>query len=181
MSAPLGPRDRVKLNHYEKIPHLGLRRHSRLSSGWVDGRIARYPPSGSPLCEVTAEQLRLHLQTGFAWHTPNQLHTVVASADQWWEALDPIFERALRAMRINVQRACQIAKQVRHIYAHPDARRLFEDTIPVLAWLSAQGWTHVILSNHVPELRAVIRHLQLGQYISQIFNSAETGYEKPHP
>ncbi len=53
--------------------------------------------------------------------------------------------------------------------------------IPTLAQLSARGWTHMILSNHVPELRSIIRHLRLEGYMSQLFNSAETGYEKPHP
>jgi putative hydrolase of the HAD superfamily len=148
--------------------------------GWT-GALLDILRQEAPLCEVTAEQLRLHLQTGFPWHAPDQPHTAVTSADQWWNALDPIFERAYRAVGISVQRACQITKQVRHFYPHPDAWRLFEDTIPALAWLSAQGWTHVILSNHVPELRSIIRHLQLGEYISRIFNSAKTGYEKPHP
>jgi putative hydrolase of the HAD superfamily len=148
--------------------------------GWT-GALLDILHQEAPLCKVTAEQLRLHLQTGFPWHTPDQSHTAVTSADQWWDALDPIFEQAFSGVGITVPRARQMAKQVRQRYPHLAAWRLFEDTIPALARLSAQGWTHVILSNHVPELRAVIRHLHLGQYISQLFNSAETGYEKPHP
>jgi len=58
---------------------------------------------------------------------------------------------------------------------------LFEDTIPTLALLTEQSWTHVVLSNHVPELPDIIYHLRLGSYIARIFTSAETGYEKPHP
>jgi putative hydrolase of the HAD superfamily len=149
--------------------------------GWT-GALFDILHQEAPLCEVTAEQLRLHLQTGFPWHTPDQPHTAVTSANQWWDALDPIFERAFsRAGMIAGQRARQMAKQVRQRYPHLASWRLFEDTIPALARLSAQGWTHVILSNHVPELRVVIRYLELGEYVSQIFNSAETGYEKPHP
>jgi putative hydrolase of the HAD superfamily len=82
---------------------------------------------------------------------------------------------------MEAQRSQHLARQVRQVYPHPASWRLFEDTIPTLARLSAQGWTHMLLSNHVPELRAIIRHLQLGAYMSQLFNSAETGYEKPHP
>ena len=52
--------------------------------------------------------------------------------------------------------------------------------MPTLEQLSALGWTHLVLSNHVPELRQIIHFLELDKYISQIFNSAETGYEKPH-
>ena len=134
-----------------------------------------------PLCEVTAEPLRLHRQTGVPWHTPDQPHTTITSADQWWDALDPIFERAFSGVGITVPRARQMAKQVRQRYPHLAAWRLFEDTIPALARLSAQGWTHMILSKHVPELPSIIHHLQLGEYMSQLFNSAETGYEKPPP
>jgi putative hydrolase of the HAD superfamily len=135
----------------------------------------------APTCDVTADQLRPYLQAGFPWHTPEQPHPTVTSADLWWNALDPIFERAFRAIGMNAQRSQHMARQVRQVYPHPASWRLFEDTIPTLARLSAQGWTHMILSNHVPELRSIIGHLQLGAYMSQLFNSAETGYEKPHP
>jgi putative hydrolase of the HAD superfamily len=148
--------------------------------GWT-GALLDVLHQEAPPCEVTAEQLRLYLQTGFPWHIPDHPHTAVTSADQWWDALDPIFERAFCRVGITIQRARQMAKQVRQHYPDSAAWRLFEDTIPALARLSAHGWNHVILSNHVPELRSVIHHLQFGEYISQIFNSAETGYEKPHP
>src|SRR5262249_29215465 len=47
--------------------------------------------------------------------------------------------------------------------------------------LAVAGWRHVILSNHVPELSAIVRALAIGSYFEAIFNSAETGLEKPHP
>jgi len=37
------------------------------------------------------------------------------------------------------------------------------------------------LSNHVPELPAIIESLGLTDYFCAIFNSAETGIEKPNP
>jgi putative hydrolase of the HAD superfamily len=135
----------------------------------------------APTCEVTADQLRPYLQAGFPWHTPEQSHPAITAAEQWWNALDPVFVRAFRAIGIGVQQARRLTKQVRQVYPHPAHWCLFDDTIPTLAQLSAQGWSHVILSNHVPELPAIIHHLQLGPYIGHIFNSAETGYEKPHP
>jgi putative hydrolase of the HAD superfamily len=51
----------------------------------------------------------------------------------------------------------------------------------VLQTLSERGWEHLLLSNHVPELRDVLKVLGLDQHLSAVFNSAETGYEKPHP
>jgi putative hydrolase of the HAD superfamily len=148
--------------------------------GWV-GALLEVIHREAPACEVTADQLRPHLQAGFPWHTPEQPHPVVTSADQWWNSLDPVFERAFTAVGIDVLQAQRLAKLVRRVYPHPAYWRLFDDTIPTLNRLSTQGWTHAILSNHVPELPAIIQFLQLGPYVGHIFNSAETGYEKPHP
>jgi putative hydrolase of the HAD superfamily len=148
--------------------------------GWT-GALLEVMRRETPTCEATADQLRPHLQAGFPWHTPEQPHPAITSADQWWEALDPIFERAFMAIGASVQQARRMATQVRLVYPHPAQWRLFDDTLPTLDELSAQGWSHVILSNHVPELPVIIHHLQIGPYISHIFNSAETGYEKPHP
>jgi putative hydrolase of the HAD superfamily len=132
-------------------------------------------------CAVTAEQQRPHLQAGFPWHTPERPHPAITSADQWWNAVEPVFERAFTAIGIDAPQAQRMAIQVRQVYPHPARWRLFDDTLPTLDRLSAQGWSQVILSNHVPELPAIIRHLQLGPYIDHIFNSAQTGFEKPHP
>jgi putative hydrolase of the HAD superfamily len=147
--------------------------------GWV-GALLEVVHREAPTCNVTADQLRPHLQAGFPWHAPEHPHPSVASAEQWWGVLDPVFVRAFTAIGIDVQRAQQMAKQVRQVYPLPTHWRLFDDATPTLDRLSTQGWTHVILSNHVPELPAIIHHLHIGPYISHIFNSAETGYEKPH-
>jgi putative hydrolase of the HAD superfamily len=140
--------------------------------GWT-GALLEVLHREAPTCEAPAEQLRSHLQVGFPWHTPEQPHAAVTSADQWWNALGPVFERAFRAIGIDALQAQRMAKQVRQVYPLPAHWRLFDDAIPMLDWLATQGWTHVILSNHVPELPAIIQHLQLGPYVGHIFNSAE--------
>ena len=58
---------------------------------------------------------------------------------------------------------------------------MFDDVIPALEELASCGWQHVILSNHVPELDDMVRYLGLRPYLVRVFNSARTGYEKPHP
>jgi putative hydrolase of the HAD superfamily len=50
-----------------------------------------------------------------------------------------------------------------------------------LGSLREEGWEHVVLSNHVPELDEIIRCLGLHELVSAVVNSAVTGYEKPHP
>jgi putative hydrolase of the HAD superfamily len=74
-----------------------------------------------------------------------------------------------------------MARAVRGCYLEPEYWRLFDDVLPCLATLTAGGWRHVVLSNHVPELPQIIGALGLAPHIERIFNSAETGYEKPHP
>jgi putative hydrolase of the HAD superfamily len=105
----------------------------------------------------------------------------IASAAQWWDALSPVLERAFSEVGFDEARARSLVRQVRGVYSDPARWRLFDDVIPTLVHLSSQDWTHVLLSNHVPELPEIIHHLELGSYLAGIFNSAETGYEKPHP
>jgi putative hydrolase of the HAD superfamily len=93
-----------------------------------------------------------------------------------------VFERAFHiGARLEVREARRLAQHVRAAYVNPHRWQLFDDTLPCLHTLSAHGWQHVILSNHVPELPHLIDALGLTPYIEQVFNSAQTGFEKPHP
>jgi putative hydrolase of the HAD superfamily len=130
---------------------------------------------------VTADQIRPYLQSGFPWHQPDRPHPQLASPDGWWAALEPVFEGAFAGLGFGSRQARSMARQVRPIYCNPGRWRLFDDALPTLGELSSRGWTHLILSNHVPELRALIGHLGLACFVDRVFNSAETGYEKPHP
>ena len=105
----------------------------------------------------------------------------IRPAEQWWNDLAAVFERAFAAAGVLSPQARLIAKEVRHVYADPEYWRLYDDTLPVLTQLSGEGWTHLLLSNHVPELPALLHSLQIDGCFAQVFNSAETGYEKPHP
>ena len=58
---------------------------------------------------------------------------------------------------------------------------VFDDVRPALEELRDRGWTHVVLSNHVPELTALIDALGLGALITAVHCSGCTGVEKPHP
>jgi putative hydrolase of the HAD superfamily len=134
-----------------------------------------------PSLEVTHDDIRPHLRGGFPWHVPDRPHPELTTPDAWWEALGSLFERAFGAVGFEGERAKSLAKQVRKVYSEPSRWRLFEDTVPTLGLLSERGWKHVILSNHVPELPEILRHLGLDGRIRRVFNSADTGYEKPHP
>jgi putative hydrolase of the HAD superfamily len=74
-----------------------------------------------------------------------------------------------------------MAKAVRLVYPDPERWRLYEDAIPAFEGLSSSGWKHAVLTNHVPELPEIAGHLGLDRHVERIFNSAQTGYDKPHP
>ena len=133
-----------------------------------------------PDCMATTDDLRPHIQNGFRWHEPHKPYPI-ESASLWWDNLTPIFVRAYLAVGATSQQASYLAGEVRHAYCEAVAWRLFEDTLPVLNQLSGDGWTHWLLSNHVPELSLIMRHLQIEALFARVFNSAETGFEKPHP
>ena len=128
-----------------------------------------------------ARRLRAELRTGFPWHTPNVSHEELSSPEQWWEALSPVFVRAFEAGGLDPSTSRTLAGRVREVYADPNHWRLFDDTLPALRLLSSRGWTHVVLSNHVPELARIISALGLDGLVERVFNSADSGYEKPNP
>jgi putative hydrolase of the HAD superfamily len=125
--------------------------------------------------------MRPHLQSGFPWNQPEQAREPARSADDWWEGMLPVFERAFqRGANLDAAASRRLAQKVRAAYLHPDSWQLFDDALPCLQALQSGGWRQVILSNHVPELPNLIRALGLEPHIERVFNSAETGFEKPH-
>lgn len=134
-----------------------------------------------PACALTEDDVRPHMVAPYFWSTPEVPHPHLRDADTWWEAQAQRLVPSLVALGYAPEAALDIARQVRGAYAQPAAFRLFDDTLPTLAALSQRGWRHVLLSNHVPELRAIAAHLGLMPHLHAFYNSAETGYEKPHP
>ena len=122
-----------------------------------------------------------YIQRGFPWHSPEQ-HRSHTSPESWWAALSPTLELAFQgAGAVSAVLAKQLAGKVQAAYLQPQAWCVFADVAPCLVRLQASGWHHVILSNHVPELPALVAALGLQQYFSHVFTSGLSGFEKPHP
>ena len=130
---------------------------------------------------IDLETVRPFMRRGFPWHTPDQPNPPGRSAEAWWEALRPVLEEAFVQCQVPRERARSLSGMVRPVYTDLAEWRLFEDTIEVLSELREEGWRHAILSNHVPELPLLISGLGLSPWIECVINSAETGFEKPHP
>jgi len=129
---------------------------------------------------LTTEHIRPFLASGFRWHRADIMRRS-CTADEWWLELEPLFERAFReAAGVSQTQASELAKEVRSTYLLPAQWQLFPDVLETLATLTNAGWRHVLLSNHVPEFRFILQSLGLIDHFTLIFNSADTGVEKPH-
>lgn len=143
------------------------------------------------LCEILAEkapallarraELRAVLQHGFPWHVPEIAHTHITEAGQWWEVMLPLYEKAFQAAGADIALAASLSRDVRARYCDHSHYTVFADVAMTLGQLSEQGWSHVMLSNHVPELEEIVRSLGLDRYFARIVTSALLGYEKPNP
>ncbi len=130
---------------------------------------------------VSLAQLRPLLHDGFPWHSHQRPHPELSDPDAWWGQVGALFADAFRSVGLEDSLVADAVLAVRTHYC--DARRfhVFEDTIPALRELKNAGWRTVVVSNHVPELSAIVNGVGLSPWIDDVFSSALTGYEKPHP
>jgi putative hydrolase of the HAD superfamily len=159
----------------------GTLAHRRGETGWSI-LLAEALESEEPGHGHTADVFRPHLRNGFPWHRPDVAHPELCEPEAWWASVRPQLASAYEAAGYDHGRALELADSARRLYVDPGVGwSLFDDTLPVLERLTRAGWTHAILSNHVPELRQIVAGLGLGEVVALLSCSAETGYEKPHP
>ncbi len=130
---------------------------------------------------IDIQKLKPHLTTGFPWHHPERPHPELSEPRSWWRYVEDVLSKALGAAGYDPEAAGAIAAAAGEKFKDPASFIVFEDTVPVLERLGATGWHHLILSNHVPELEAIVEALGLARHFDAILSSANIGYEKPHP
>ncbi|MBC2879329.1 MULTISPECIES: HAD family hydrolase [Streptomyces] len=126
-------------------------------------------------------QLFTALRSGFPWHDHHRPHPHLNTADRWWNHVTNVISSALRGLGLQAGTAAAVAHHTRDVYTDPAAWSLYPQAIAVLELLTSHGWDHILLTNHVPELPGLLDHLQLSGHLHAVINSADTGFEKPHP
>ena len=158
----------------------GTLAHRRGETGWSI-LLAETLDVEEPGHGHSADTFRPHLREGFPWHRPEVAHPELCEPEAWWASVQPQLGRAYESAGYAPERSLELADAARRLYVDPDVGwELFPDTLPTLERLSQAGWTHAILSNHVPELRLLVAALGLDDIVALLSCSAETGYEKPH-
>jgi putative hydrolase of the HAD superfamily len=152
-------------------------REGRWSACLIDALDEVLPGHG-----IERATVRPYLQDGLPWHRPKLAHPELADPDSWWTHVGGVLERACTAVGLDAEHAAEVARRFRVVYGdHTRTWALYDDALPSLEALRDAGWRHVILSNHVPELPALVDGLGVGPLVDAVVNSATTGYEKPHP
>ncbi|HJQ74807.1 MAG TPA: HAD family hydrolase [Gaiellaceae bacterium] len=158
----------------------GTLAHRRGETGWSI-LLAEALEGEEPGHGHSPDTFRPHLREGFPWHAPEVAHPELCDPEAWWTSVGAVIARAYEAAGYAPARAVELAAAARRLYVDPRVGwALFDDTLPTLERLSEAGWTHAILSNHVPELPQLVTGLGLDDVFAFVSCSAETGYEKPH-
>jgi putative hydrolase of the HAD superfamily len=130
---------------------------------------------------VAIDTVREGLRGGFPWHAPTTPHPHLSDAEAWLAPILDLIAAAVERAGVARSQAERVARAVRERFIDPSCGwQLFDDTVPALARLSEFGWSHVVLSNHVPELPDLVRGLGLTGHFKHVVTSARIGYEKPH-
>jgi putative hydrolase of the HAD superfamily len=131
--------------------------------------------------DMDREVVRPFMNAGFPWHEPERVRAPGQAADDWWQDLQPLLTHAFAQLAgVDDARAGELATEVRSTYLQPSAWVVFEDTTSTLEALTARGWRHIVLSNHVPELPRLMEDLGLAHHFEAIHTSAVIGAEKPN-
>jgi putative hydrolase of the HAD superfamily len=114
------------------------------------------------------------------WHGANRAHPELSTPDLWWAHVFATYAEGLS--RCGWPHAATSAgfEALRGEILDSRAYSLFEDVVPVLTALKEEGWRHVIVSNHVPELADIVAGLGIGAFFADVITSGLVGYEKPH-
>lgn len=126
------------------------------------------------------EDIGSYLKSGFPWHSPEIAHKEFLGEKTWWEYMNEHFKGILKELGIDDNAADNISNCIREKYLNPNKWHIYDDTEYCLKRTVEKGYSNVILSNHVPELEELVKHLGIRKYFTKIYSSANIGYEKPN-
>jgi putative hydrolase of the HAD superfamily len=149
--------------------------------GLWSGCLAEVLQANEPEAGISRENVRPLLRDGFPWHRPDRAHPELSTPQAWWAVVEQLLFSACRRLGFSDVKAAEYARLTHLRYIDVAGFKLFDDTLPLLTRLKKQGWRHVILSNHVPELGEIVEGLRLAELVDEVLTSAVTGFEKPHP
>jgi putative hydrolase of the HAD superfamily len=130
---------------------------------------------------VERKRFREGMRGAYPWNRAHEAHPELSEPERWWEAMEARLAAAFEQVGMEAEHGPVLARAVRERFVDLAGWRLFDDTIPALRALKEAGWDTAVLSNHVPELPALVEGLGLAGLVGEVFTSAAIGFEKPNP
>lgn len=130
--------------------------------------------------KICIDDIKKSPLSGFPWQEPERDYSHIACSDTWWEHVQPIFIDAFRNLNFSDEKAILYTGKVRYEVAKSEEYSLYDDTLEVLDFFKKNGFSNIILSNHIPELPQIVEALGLSVYLEDCISSANVGYEKPN-
>jgi putative hydrolase of the HAD superfamily len=107
------------------------------------------------------DRIAAGLTSGFPWHDPERAHPELRDPAAWWGLVVDVMRRGMVRVGVPEPLARAAARRVPVEYPRLNRWRLYPDTLAALEAVREAGWRSAILSNHCPELRAIVAGLGL--------------------
>lgn len=120
------------------------------------------------------------LRNDMPWHRGHRAHPELRTPDLWWARVFETYAEGLSRCGWSRAATESAFNALRTEILDPRAYALFDDAVPVLSALRDQGWRHVLVSNHVPELPGIVAGIGISEFFADVITSGVVGYEKPH-
>lgn len=119
------------------------------------------------------------LDGSYFWDNPEVAHTQYKKPKAWWAYMEGKLKDAYIQLGYEDD-AEQMTKRFRELYTDHREYMIYPDVVEGLKKIRKMGWKIVVISNHMPELRKVIRKMPFSRFIRKVISSANVGYEKPN-
>lgn len=124
--------------------------------------------------------IKNHLSSGFPWHAPDKVRAPISNADIWWHEMDDYFQTLGAKFGLNETQLGGFTQAIRECFLDVSRWSICAGAADTLSHFKVQGIQNYILSNHVPELPALIKNLGMDGYFEAVVSSGLTGVEKPN-
>jgi len=135
---------------------------------------------------VTVDPILLEKRFREAWKKRNGLSSIASQTTEkeekrWWRSLvEDVFAEEQTFFKKGTEPFSIFFEDLYERFGHSDHWRLFDDSLPLLETLKAQGFRLAILSNWDHRLFGIVEGLGIRHYFEDVFASAAVGVAKPH-
>jgi len=120
------------------------------------------------------------LDGSYLWDNPHIAHPELNRPEKWWSYMEGKLKDAYIELGYKKD-AKKLTKRFKELYTDPKEYLVYDDAVEGIKKIREMGWIIFIVSNHMPELKKVVKGLPFNKYIRDVISSANIGYEKPNP